>query len=245
MTFAQKLSKLTAGRNKSAISQAADLPATAISNYINRKYTPSADKALRIARALDVPLDWLVDPDRDLPAPKSTGTLDAGALSDEQLMREVSRRYRIRATALWNALAEIDSINWEDVARKLLSVPLDVAFSPQLQHFVRLIETTGNEPFGLADYDASFTAEMYNGMPGEDLPEGQLRREQLMDRLYKVRRSRGFAIANKCLMLRYSTNNFPHKSAGLESWRDDLLRELPSATASKTSKGKANKPNKF
>src|SRR2546423_15649542 len=96
MEFTEKLARLTAEQNKSQIARDAGLSPTAISDYLQKGYIPRADNALALARALKVPLDWLVDPSRDWPPPSLTAPSTA-QLSDDELMTEVARRYRNQA----------------------------------------------------------------------------------------------------------------------------------------------------
>jgi transcriptional regulator with XRE-family HTH domain len=61
MTFQAKLTRLVADRNKSEVSRRAGLIHTAVSSYIARGCIPRADIAMRIARALNVSVEWLLD----------------------------------------------------------------------------------------------------------------------------------------------------------------------------------------
>jgi len=69
MKFTEKLEKLTESENRSRICRRAGLPASAISNYITNGQMPGLEPALKIAAALDVPLDWLADDSRGFPVP--------------------------------------------------------------------------------------------------------------------------------------------------------------------------------
>jgi len=61
MTFTEKLTRITEDRNRCAVARRARLPTNAINDYINKKYRPRADTAVKIARALNVSIAWLVD----------------------------------------------------------------------------------------------------------------------------------------------------------------------------------------
>lgn len=67
MTFAEKLKRLTRDMNRSKLCRRADLPLSAIGEYLNGA-VPRADGAARLARALGVSLDWLFDEARGFPA---------------------------------------------------------------------------------------------------------------------------------------------------------------------------------
>lgn len=67
MTFTQKLARLTEDRHKVRISRRAGLAPTTVSNYLNRGSMPGADVAFRLARALNVSVEWLLDDSQDWP----------------------------------------------------------------------------------------------------------------------------------------------------------------------------------
>jgi transcriptional regulator with XRE-family HTH domain len=67
MTFTEKLSRLVADRNRAAVARNAGLPPNAVSDYVNKGYTPRADTAFRLARALNVSVDWLLDDQQGWP----------------------------------------------------------------------------------------------------------------------------------------------------------------------------------
>jgi len=69
MNFTEKLSRLTADRSKSEVARAASLSATTISNYIARGSLPRYDIAVRIARAVGVSVEWMLDDAADFPPP--------------------------------------------------------------------------------------------------------------------------------------------------------------------------------
>jgi hypothetical protein len=61
MTFTEKLSRLTEDRTKTKVSRRAGLHPTAISNYLVKGCVPRGDIALRIARAIGVSAEWMLD----------------------------------------------------------------------------------------------------------------------------------------------------------------------------------------
>lgn len=92
MHFTVKIKKLSSGINKASACKAAGLSVTTISNYIAMGSIPRADIALKIAKALNVPLAWLVDDSADFPVPTPAEAPTAAQLSDEDLAAEVARR---------------------------------------------------------------------------------------------------------------------------------------------------------
>lgn len=67
MNFHEKLKKLTELSNRSAICRAAGLHETTISGWIYCETVPQIDTAFKIAKVLNVSLDWLADDSKDWP----------------------------------------------------------------------------------------------------------------------------------------------------------------------------------
>lgn len=122
MNFTEKLGRLTEDRSKAGVAAEAGLPATAISNYLNKKHIPAADTALKIARVLKVPLEWLVDDEQGWPPPPSAA---ASALTTEQLAGELGSRFIGVGRALFANLLAAQTANWEGMARELLKADPD------------------------------------------------------------------------------------------------------------------------
>lgn len=132
MEFREKLAKLVGDGNRSELARRAGLSSTAITDYLQKGYIPRADKAVLLARALQVPLDWLADDERDWPPPK----LDKPGLADvslDALMEELARRYRHDAVRALSMLEELKKHDWGHVAKRVFEVglfedpPADVA----------------------------------------------------------------------------------------------------------------------
>ncbi|MEM8493907.1 MAG: helix-turn-helix transcriptional regulator [Planctomycetota bacterium] len=118
--FAEKLAKLTENENKIALSERAGLPPKAISNYISKRQTPQADKALAIARVLNVPLDWLVDDQQTMPKPKQGRFVSLASFATDDLLDEI----HVRLIREFNrAQAELQAFwkrdDWQAVAVSL------------------------------------------------------------------------------------------------------------------------------
>ena len=69
MTFAEKLKLLLMHRTAREVAAQARIGPSAITNYLRRGSVPSANVALRLAKALDVDLMWLLDDSASWPAP--------------------------------------------------------------------------------------------------------------------------------------------------------------------------------
>jgi hypothetical protein len=118
MDFTQKLIHLTANLNKSKLATEAGLPATAISNYITKKQIPRGDSALVIARALKVPLEWLLDDTQEWPPPPTTS---ASSMSTDQLAEELGRRMGGIAVAMLAKLVRVSGADFVALTRELLA----------------------------------------------------------------------------------------------------------------------------
>jgi transcriptional regulator with XRE-family HTH domain len=125
MDFWEKLSKRAEGVNKARVSRAVGLPPNAISSYLAKRSVPRADIALKIARALGVPLDWLLDDSKDWPPPDRDEELVSAAklLTDSQLMRELVDRRRLARANLADLLTQAKEIDWAAVHRQLADSP--------------------------------------------------------------------------------------------------------------------------
>jgi transcriptional regulator with XRE-family HTH domain len=121
MDFAEKLSRLTEEKNKQKLSNAAGLPATAVSDYIAKGSIPRADKALALARALNVPLEWLVDDAQEWPPPTQQRQ-EPTDLSDSQLLVELVRRRRLAQIDFWEAIELAEQVDWRRFKRDLEAV---------------------------------------------------------------------------------------------------------------------------
>jgi transcriptional regulator with XRE-family HTH domain len=189
MIFAEKLVRATAEQNKAKVSRAAGLPPTAISNYITKKQLPRADTALALARALGVPLEWLIDDAQDWPPPNPrTDAKPATMLTDSDLMREVLRRRRLALAELLEKLKRAETIDWPDVHRRLAgippggSIPRDLAADALLVYALFASHATAFRQFDLKFYQGLYRQMLPSGVEKpEDLDD-----EQLMERVLKV-----------------------------------------------------------
>jgi transcriptional regulator with XRE-family HTH domain len=120
MDFTAKLARLTKGSGtKKRVADRLKLSASAISNYISRKQMPAADRALALARALDVSLLWLVDDSRDeWPAPTfdNEKSPPLHELGNGSLLHELARRYRRELVELVDSVSSLKSVDWKRAA---------------------------------------------------------------------------------------------------------------------------------
>ncbi len=101
--------------NKAKAARSVGLPANTISSYLAKpKSIPRADIALKIARAIRVPVEWLLDDDQDWPPPSLMPRRDVlGVISDKELMNEVCRRYWLYLKDFEDAVSDAEKVDWE------------------------------------------------------------------------------------------------------------------------------------
>ncbi len=125
-TFHEKLRKcvLEQGLNKARAAREVGLPESTISSYLSKDDSlPRADIAIKIARALKVPFEWLFDDSKSWPPPKE-GKPSLESATDEELMAEIDKRYIRLAKEAAARLAQIRKVQWSRVTPRLLAVPM-------------------------------------------------------------------------------------------------------------------------
>lgn len=79
MSIHEKLERLTDDRFKTRVARKAGLTANALHAYLKRKQMPRADNALRLARALGVSVEWLIDDTQEWPPIRQEETCASAA----------------------------------------------------------------------------------------------------------------------------------------------------------------------
>ena len=117
--FGEKLSLLVknSGKSRAEIARSADvLPAT-LHNYLTRNVEPLASSAFRIARALSVPIDWLLDDSQGEPVPSAS---PLSSLSTNALREELGVRMARSLGETWlPKLEKAESMDWLKVGLAL------------------------------------------------------------------------------------------------------------------------------
>jgi transcriptional regulator with XRE-family HTH domain len=111
------------GKNKSEVARQAGLSATAVTDYLQKGYIPRADNALALARALNIPVDWLIDDSQDFPPPDSAEKPAATLLSEGQLIVELARRSRQKRAEIIDKLEQFERFDWADAEREFTAFP--------------------------------------------------------------------------------------------------------------------------
>jgi transcriptional regulator with XRE-family HTH domain len=133
--FQRKIRKLTEGLNRAEIARRAGVKPTVLNNYINRGSEPMAKAAWRLAVALDVPADWLLDDEADFPPPARAAA--AGATT-EQLAAELGRRLGGVGAVMLAKLYRAEKIDWLAAARELLDASPDKPLPSRLRDAIEL-----------------------------------------------------------------------------------------------------------
>jgi DNA-binding XRE family transcriptional regulator len=106
--------------NKSKAARAVGLPESTISNYLVKEESlPRIDIALKIAKAIDVPLIWLADDSRDWPPPTSNAESSLVNISDRDLMLELAKRFRLGIIDVLDGLDQVEREDWSEIKKKL------------------------------------------------------------------------------------------------------------------------------
>ena len=212
MTFTEKLAPLSADKNKSSLAKAAGLPATAISNYISRKYIPRADTALRIAEALHVPLQWLVDDREPWPPPEVEATPQAAAplLSDSQLMGEVLRRRKLAQGELAEKLDRAEKIDWAAIRKSLESLPANSPVPASLLRDAMLAFTLLTaHARSIAQFDVPLYEYAHRKMLPDDRKVGHLDPAKLVERYERLLKQKNLPAVLSALQSRQSVRESP------------------------------------
>jgi len=105
-----KLAFMIAGRDQGEVAEQAKISAAAFSAYMTGKSKPTADAAVRLAKALACDLEWLLDDARAINEPFTPRQLSV--LPDEYILLEVRNRYFAAAIQVRESLLSLDRINW-------------------------------------------------------------------------------------------------------------------------------------
>jgi transcriptional regulator with XRE-family HTH domain len=163
---------LIGDQSRAAVARNAAVPATVITTYINRGSEPSARNALHLARALNVPTDWLIDDERGWPPPSPNAAHDATDLTDHDLLHELAKRYRRASMEFQDAARRAKTIDWAKVADQAEATPADKPLPGKARRAKFAIESL-QVKFGRAmqDFDVFFySCTHHDELPGADRP---------------------------------------------------------------------------
>lgn len=105
------------GLNKAKAARKAGLLESTIGSYISKPVSlPPSDIALKISRAIQVPLDWLIDDEQEYPPPPLTA---AGAMTTVQLVEELGRRMHEIGVVLLPKIKQAEDAKWYKIGLEL------------------------------------------------------------------------------------------------------------------------------
>ena len=193
MTFTEKLRRAAAEVNKSKLGQAVGLGANTISSYIAKGSVPRADIALKIARAVSVPLEWLTDDAQSWPPPAQSGRSLADVPYTE-LARELGRRYRLEVLDAVAGLDQAEREDWDAAAAAVRSLKPGADPPPSVVRLLmfqsRLIDSVATVT---ARYDVRLVADfMHDQMRGGDRPVESVQYAKAVLRLNDLEARDGF-----------------------------------------------------
>ena len=172
MTVGEKLKRLTEGKNRAEIARRADVPAQSLTNYVVRETEPSASAALKLARALEVDLAWLVDDSADWPPPKLTEAKSIRSFTDRELMAELAHRQRLNELDLLQSVDAARRLNWRAALAELkaASGPLPDGSLAKLG-VDTLLSLSVKFSRSMQEYDLSQWVVLHHSvLPGNDRP---------------------------------------------------------------------------
>jgi DNA-binding XRE family transcriptional regulator len=132
--FTEKLRRCAASINKAKAGKAAGLSPTTISNYIAKGSIPRADIAMKMARALGVPLEWFVDDSQGWPPPSGPNA----SMTTEQLAGELGRRMVPVGVVMLGKIHEAQRVDWAAVAGELMDADPKSPLPARLRRLVEL-----------------------------------------------------------------------------------------------------------
>ena len=122
MKLDAKLRKLLGNRSVKDVADAAGVSRASFSTYINRGSIPRADVAMKLASYFAVSLEWLADDEQDFPPPEDVKPTPS-SFSDDELLWEITQRYRVVTTNIRRQFEMIDTLDWGSLVKTLAAIP--------------------------------------------------------------------------------------------------------------------------
>jgi transcriptional regulator with XRE-family HTH domain len=178
VTFAQKIERWTAEnqRSRAQLAGNAGLDPSVLHNYVKRDSAPMAETALRVARAMKVPIDWLIDDAREEWPPPDVTKISPSAFSDQELMRELAIRWRNALLDLLTAMDTFEDFDWASAIQQAQRTPLDKPLPDDVRRAIALLlEVHSRFMRWRNEFDLeTFCITHHDSLPGASLPAGQL-----------------------------------------------------------------------
>lgn len=173
------------GLNKAKAAREVGLPESTISNYIaDDRSLPRIDIAVKIAKAIRVPLQWLADDDAEWPPPDGNLKADVGVAvaSNDQLILELARRSRLEMLKILGFLERAEKIpDWHQAQDSLPNDDLRGLINGLVSSYLSVIPSI--------EY---YMKMKHKTLPGSDRDLKELDFSALRERIIKVLQSPGF-----------------------------------------------------
>ena len=193
MRFHEKLRRRVAqlGLNKAKAAREVGLPESTISNYLVKEESlPRIDIALKIAKAIDVPLEWLADDSADFPLPEAAPKASPSKFDDEILMLEVAERQRRSMIRVLNALERAEKEDWATAVSRLTKSELFGIIFP-IRYLAEMI----------GRFQPAFVARLHhNSMPGAERPIEDFDQKAIGARALKMFKDVNFVAACQAII---------------------------------------------
>ena len=234
MDFFTKLRKSAAEKNQSQRARSVGLKANTISSYLAKRSMPRADIAFKIACALEVPLDWLLDDKQDWPPP-TPEKQPLSRMSDDDLMREVATRFRRDALRLIEAVESIERTDWQKLANDIARLPHVSKLPDELRPSLRASHANPVYAFLRFTYDIRrYAREHHKELPGAERAPDELEPENFVPRGREfVKNNAYYGIVERFAAVQLEVEAGAKSMADLESARQSLVaavRELQRGT---------------
>lgn len=241
MTFAQKLKNLVEGESRARLARRAGLTPSMLNSYVNRGSEPLAGAALKLSKALGVPLNWLIDDDREEWPPPKESKPSAAQLPDEDLFLEMARRYRlftVRMRTLFERLEKVDPVA---VGERLLRVRMDEEIPLELR---TVADTIYELARGIVEERSKFdfyifASERHSQLPGSDRdPHSLDDRSMSIEYGNLLEKEPAWQLIQDYAILRRDAKIRGSRLKSAENERRKMLEHLPSAKKNAPAKGK-------
>jgi len=171
MKFRDKLLKLTEGKTRSVIADAAKLKPGILNNFFNRDNSePMASTALKLSRALEVPLDWLVDDEAGWPPPKPREPQD---VPYSLLIGELARRCHIDVLEVLSAFDALDKQDFRKVLEFANKFKPGDTVPDEFAEGISAVIAAAERGLSPRRYDIDAVAvSLHDSLPGKDRERG-------------------------------------------------------------------------
>ena len=227
MNFWEKLDRLTAEIGKAKASELAGLPSTAISNYISKHQHPRIDAAFKLAKALGVSLDWLLNDEADFPAERSPKPSLRQAEPDD-LVFEVAYRQRQHLARILQALEVAKKTDWRQVRDAMLNWKQGNSIPPQASSLSNTVAILTWEPRWIDVYDPRKAATLHHAqLIGSNRQASEFAFPAPEERLEELNKNADYVASAGMILSAVTGHNL---TSGLQ-WMKELLKSPPPSTS--------------